>query len=53
MILFENASSLNLAPYFDHVNQNISILKADFTKFIIDSCISYAGLIPGVSDKII
>jgi hypothetical protein len=40
-----------LLPYFNHVN--VGVFKADFTKFIIDACISYAGLIiPGV-DKII
>jgi hypothetical protein len=31
-----------LFPYFDHVNQHISILKADLTKFIIDSFIMLA-----------
>jgi hypothetical protein len=44
---FIKASSLSPAPYLDHI-LSISILNADFTKFIIDSCISYAGLIiPG------
>jgi hypothetical protein len=33
-----------ILPYFNHVNY-VGVFKADFTKFIIDACISYAGLI--------